>query len=1017
MIPIRLALRNFLSYGEAAEPLDFEQFHVACLSGRNGQGKSALLEAMTWAVWGEGRKSSDKRKPDEELLRIGAREMEVEFEFVLESTRYRVRRGYQRSASGKTSKPELHFHVQDGEAWRALGQPSVAATQEAIIEALGLDFDTFANSAFLMQGRSDEFTRRKPAERKQVLARLLGLDRYRRLERAAGDRLRALRSEIDLASAERDRLRESQAELPRLREERAEVAAALDAASARLDAARGEVERLAASVQAVEVLERRTAEQRDRLDALRVRRDALATRRAELDRRIEIASELLDRAEAIGEAYERFRALQDERSELDDRLGQRNGLEQRRTQLHAEVAQLRADLRQRLATAEGDHRAAEERRKDLRRRLERLPELRRELAEADAAAKTADALDATRRARIELEKRIAAHEADLKAARATLSTELAGCREQQADDDRMIAETAAARTRVATLDGQLAELPEVAQRLEEVKARGTELRHTVATLEADEQRLTEEREAVVARIDLLAALETDACPTCGTELTDAHRAEVRATYEAERDALARRIAEAVREQQRRRAELEALRNDYKAAFQHHEKLVELQAERDRLRGQLDAVADLEARRERNAARAAALTEQLRADAFAPDIRDRLAADRSKLDATPLDERALEAAQQQAAAVPSLRRRLIEMEQDAGSLESLDLQVEQQAARLVRMRAETEGDTALGDRPERLREVDAQIAALGYDPARHEAVRRELVPLADAPKDAERLLHARENAATWREERVGLAEEDQQLSAEAADIEVHLAETRDRLAELPSLRRSHETAVGQRSEAETELHAVQERRGRLAEQIERAERDRTALATVRAELKQLKEQQSVYRHLKRAFSKDGIPALLIEQAIPEVEARANAMLGRLTGGRTRVQLETQAEKRDGGTKETLDIKLSDEHGVARSYETFSGGEAFRVNFALRVALAQLLAERSGVRIRTLVIDEGFGTQDREGIEAMVEAIQSVREDFAKILVITHLDALKDAFPVRIEVEKDPAVGSRFEVLGV
>jgi len=109
-------------------------------------------------------------------------------------------------------------------------------------------------------------------------------------------------------------------------------------------------------------------------------------------------------------------------------------------------------------------------------------------------------------------------------------------------------------------------------------------------------------------------------------------------------------------------------------------------------------------------------------------------------------------------------------------------------------------------------------------------------------------------------------------------------------------------------------------------------------------------------------------------------------------------------------------ITDEHGVPRPYETYSGGESFRVNFALRVALAQLLAERSGVRVRTLVIDEGFGTQDEDGIERLVEAIQAIRDDFAKILVITHLERLKRAFPVRIEVTKDPSIGSTFDLVG-
>ena len=76
----------------------------------------------------------------------------------------------------------------------------------------------------------------------------------------------------------------------------------------------------------------------------------------------------------------------------------------------------------------------------------------------------------------------------------------------------------------------------------------------------------------------------------------------------------------------------------------------------------------------------------------------------------------------------------------------------------------------------------------------------------------------------------------------------------------------------------------------------------------------------------------------------------------------------------------------------------------MNFAIRLALSEVLAQRAGARLRTLVIDEGFGSQDAEGRQRLVEAINLVRPDFAKILVITHIEELKDAFPNRLEVEK-------------
>jgi DNA repair protein SbcC/Rad50 len=157
-------------------------------------------------------------------------------------------------------------------------------------------------------------------------------------------------------------------------------------------------------------------------------------------------------------------------------------------------------------------------------------------------------------------------------------------------------------------------------------------------------------------------------------------------------------------------------------------------------------------------------------------------------------------------------------------------------------------------------------------------------------------------------------------------------------------------------------------------------------------------------------------LLIEQAMPQIEAKANEILDRLSDGQMSIRFVTQTEYKDRkreDLRETLDIQISDSAGI-RNYEMYSGGEAFRVNFAIRLALSEILAQRKGARLQTLVIDEGFGSQDIQGRQRLIEAINLVKNDFAKILVITHLDELKDAFPTRIEVEKTER-GSTIHVL--
>jgi len=215
------------------------------------------------------------------------------------------------------------------------------------------------------------------------------------------------------------------------------------------------------------------------------------------------------------------------------------------------------------------------------------------------------------------------------------------------------------------------------------------------------------------------------------------------------------------------------------------------------------------------------------------------------------------------------------------------------------------------------------------------------------------------------------------------------------------------------EAERALRDLQEQVNRLNQEVGAARQKASVLDELRkrkADFSSTREalafQIGQHKTLERAFGKDGVQALLIEQALPEIESKANELLDRLSDGQMSIRFVTQAEYKDkkrDDLKETLDIQISDAAGM-RDYEMYSGGEAFRINFAIRLALSEVLAQRKGARLQTLVIDEGFGSQDVQGRQRLIEAINLVRNDFAKILVITHLDELKDAFPTRIEVEK-------------
>jgi exonuclease SbcC len=251
-----------------------------------------------------------------------------------------------------------------------------------------------------------------------------------------------------------------------------------------------------------------------------------------------------------------------------------------------------------------------------------------------------------------------------------------------------------------------------------------------------------------------------------------------------------------------------------------------------------------------------------------------------------------------------------------------------------------------------------------------------------------------------EERLASARTDARDATEAlADLEADVTIDRVTDAQLSAMREEKEDA--------------DRRVGAIQQQQESVKQTRLQLDAWRKEQMEKADEYGVLKEVQAAFSKKGVPAMLIEQAVPEIERAANDLLMRLTDGRMHVRFDTLKELKSGDMAEALDIVISDELG-ARSYENYSGGEKFKINFAIRIALSKLLAKRAGVQLRSLFIDEGFGTQDAAGREQVVAAINTIKDDFDCILVITHIEELKEAFPVQIEVIKSDS-GSTFRMV--
>ena len=739
MIPVRLELRNFMSYGDQVTPLDFNGMHIACFSGDNGNGKSALLDAITWALWGEARASAD------ELIRLGADEMCVMFDFQLGDDLYRVIRNRSKRTSGNSwevyiaESHQSHMSDRSDPTWRPLTGQGIRDTERIIERILRMDYRTFINSAYIQQGRADEFTKQTVADRKKILADILDLSRYDALEQKAKQRRNDAEQQVyELEQA----IRRIEAELANEESYRADLA--------------------------------KSKEERQTLES------------------------------QIAEVEGELRRLQARKAELDVQANRIKEIEQQIAGWRSEVE----SLRKQQSDQEG---------------------------------------------------------------------RVVGAREIIKDKERILGGLARL---LASVRAQVQALDELDGRRTKLQARVTSSNENWADLKGKYERMLQVKEDLESKLQILG--ESPQCPVCKTELG--------------------------------REKHEAIVKDYARQIEG--------AEKD-------------------------IRELKRTGSEAKTTRDKAQQDIARID-------------QQLKEGLHFRAQLSQTEQ-----------LHWQAMKSWTVEVPPAGD---------------------------------VIPLEELQRLLTSLKHAEESLPT--DEKSLLAVSELILTRERAieQGKEALRSAGETIHELP-------TVVSQLSSVTESLQSLRQSDREVTGRIATLEQSLKQCKSLSAELKgkrkdleQGTKDQAAFAELVAAFGKKGVQALIIENAVPEIQEEANRLLARMTDNAMQVSIETVRDKKTGGVAETLDIRISDDMGT-RAYELFSGGEAFRINFALRIALSKLLARRAGARLQTLIIDEGFGTQDGKGREKLVEAIESIRDDFEKILVITHIDELKDAFPTRIEITKD------------
>lgn len=338
MRPIRLEIEGFTSFRDKCE-VDFSSLDLFAITGQTGAGKTSLLDAMTYALYG---KTSRLNKAGKDLISQGAASMSVLLHFRVGATEYRVARAI------KGSSVTARLERLEGPDWKGL-VGSISEISDDVPRIVGLDFDGFTKAIILPQGKFDVFLRGKPDERREVLNDLLDVRVYQRMMQSANERSR-------LAS-ERAKTKEAEIDLeatPELKAER-----------------ESELERVSAQKQAIAELVGRLQSALPDAITLREKRRTLSSAELELEKtraaiaRAQIAASSADREvecqlTALRELDLEIRTTAYD-SELHLRLTQLEQPALRRENLRTQLTKCTRDreiLEQRLVAAEENAQAA-----------------------------------------------------------------------------------------------------------------------------------------------------------------------------------------------------------------------------------------------------------------------------------------------------------------------------------------------------------------------------------------------------------------------------------------------------------------------------------------------------------------------------------------------------------------------------------------------------------------------------------------------------------------------------------
>ncbi|EAW34958.1 exonuclease subunit SbcC [Lyngbya sp. PCC 8106] len=1028
MIPHKLTLKNFLSYREAS--LDFSGLHTACICGSNGAGKSSLLEAITWAIWGSSRAATE-----DDIIHLGEMEAQVNFAFIGEGNLYRVIRNRRRGQSGTLDfqvATQPYQDIQNGAKieFRPIGERGMRATQQKILDQIKLDYDTFINSAYLRQGRADEFMLKRPTERKEILANLLKLNEYDHLADRAKDLSRQYKGKIELLQQTIDNTKQQLQQQNEITQNITQFEATLNQLNTQQNTEREQLQQLQASQHHRQTWQKlRQGEQQQyqtiSKDYQRLQQEFNTTQQQQQE-----LEAILKQASEIQAGYTQFQTLQATEECLSTKFKAYQEAQQNRQQLLEQQRQILQQLQQKiqninvqlegLVQQENEHLEVLKQRSEVEAALLELQAARNHLSQLDELqVKVTPILQQRQQLQTQVDRASASCSARLE--------ELSKSIRQVQHSLQTHPELQQTLQQVNT---QIKELENKKVYQQRVREKGLERHNLMERLCARQRDYKMQLSELDHKVSLLGIPSNEQktddslmplCPLCDRPLDEHHWNLVVGKHRTQQQEIRDQMWVVNEQLAVAEREIKGFRDEYRQLDQELSQYEECREQRGQIQAKLEGIEESQLRFQKLKLEAKEIEQLLQTGEFAAELYRELRQVEQQLQQLNYHEQSHVLARNE-----EKRWRWAEIKQSQlQSAESKLSKIQAKKPELEANKAALEQQLTQQQTHSELNQqivaLDRSIAEIGYNLEEHNQVRLHLRQAQQWLTRVEKLNSAQQQYPQVQQR----LEEIQQLKISKAQdikaIETQIYILEQKLKETPDLNEQIQQLDRQIQHRRQQMDQTLSQLGSLKQQQAYLESLNTQQNEQKQQLETARRQYRVYSELAQAFGKNGIQALMIENVLPQLEAETNQILSRLSANQLHIQFITQragrsnksSKKKTAKLIDTLDILIADAQGT-RPYETYSGGEAFRINFAIRLALAKLLAQRAGTALQMLIIDEGFGTQDAEGCSRLIAAINAISSDFACILTVTHMPHLKEAFQARIEVEKSPT-GSQLRLL--